>query len=127
MASLSGDHPGSSGCSIAGVGDAIGGKLEAPFNTPTPTRYGCSARIATDEGETVLIVDRRRSGLYVPSRSSSDEPDPLRPWSEDEYAAQLDGLRFFAENPELRCIWEFQPSEGSLAGLSLEPGASRTI
>jgi hypothetical protein len=76
-------------------------------------------------GETVVIVDRRFSGLYVPSHASSDEHDPLRPWSADDYAAQLEGLRFFADHPDIHCIWEFRPAEGSLPGLALEPGSGR--
>ncbi len=50
-------------------------------------------------------------GLYAPRDDPDADNDPFRPFTPDEYAAQLDGLRIFEQHPEVRCIWEFQPTK----------------
>jgi hypothetical protein len=70
-------------------------------------------------------INALAGGLLVPSEDPDVDDDPFRPFTADEYAAQLDGLRSFAQHPDVRCIWEFRPGEGSLPGLSFEPGATQ--
>jgi hypothetical protein len=68
---------------------------------------------------------RTWTGLYVPD-SYKEAPEPnVSPLDVDEFEKQVDGLAFFEANPQIRCIWEFDTSEGPLQGLSFPAGETR--
>jgi hypothetical protein len=64
------------------------------------------------------------SGLYVPDSYVEAQPVDIGPLGQSDYETQLDGLAFFASNPDIRCIWEFDESRGELPGLSLNSGVN---
>ncbi len=70
-------------------------------------------------------VRRTWTGLYVPNwYDESSEPD-ISPLDAEAYETQLDALAQFEAHPEIRCIWEFDLSQGPLQGLSFAPGATQ--
>jgi|ERR1700681_117980 len=70
-------------------------------------------------------VRRTWTGLYVPNwYQESSEPD-ISPLDVEAYETQLDSLAYFEAHPEIRCIWEFDLTQGPLQGLSFAPGATQ--
>lgn len=71
--------------------------------------------------------DLRRTwtGLYVPDRYEGEPEPSVLPLDVDDFEKQVDGLASFSANPNIRCIWEFDESEGALQGLSFPPGETQ--
>ena len=69
-------------------------------------------------------VKRTWSGLYVPDWYEESPEADVSSLSQEDFETQLDGLETFRTNPDVRCVWEFDPSRGPLPGLSFPPGAT---
>lgn len=81
--------------------------------------------MADEEQRRNQNLRRTWTGLYVPD-DYEEAPEPnVLPLDQDEFEKQVDGLAFFEANPQIRCIWEFDTSEGPLQGLSFPPGETQ--
>ena len=68
---------------------------------------------------------RNRQGLFVPRWYPESELPDVGPLTADEYQAQVDGLKFFRDNPDVVRIWEFRSQDGDLQGLSHPEGITQ--